>query len=62
MKIELKITIYLTTSYIPNSDSASPPNTGESPQRKLRAFLCLLTRPLKALTRSRLRSGERDDS
>ena len=25
MKIELKITIYLTTSYITNSDSASPP-------------------------------------
>ncbi len=24
MKIELKITIYLTTSYKPNSDSASP--------------------------------------
>ena len=25
MKIELKITIYLTTSYTTNSDSASPP-------------------------------------
>lgn len=25
MKIELNITIYLTTSYITNSDSGSPP-------------------------------------
>lgn len=50
MKIELNIIIYLTTSYITNSDSASPPNhdpdtSGEVQKARtaqaLRAFLCL---------------------
>lgn len=50
MKIELKITINLTTSYTTNSDSASPPNndpdvSGEVQKARmaqaLRAFLCL---------------------
>lgn len=62
MKIELNITIYLTTSYTTNSDSASPPNndtdmSGEVQKARtaqaLRAFLYLSLLAQRPLTRQR---------